>query len=1569
MIYQISNAANAHGVVPLVAFKATNDSAAAVVIDSVKVTTTAAVVNGDRFQVTVYKDVDANGIINKGDTAISAATALPAAASTALWVPLTATQSLAATGSAGATVNFILGVTKLATAVGVGDLAEIILDDAAGALTFTSPLVKLKDTATATLDAGDLLNVPNLTAAAVVGTLTNAAHSGLAMAAGDFPNMKAGQIIHRWEAAADGANAHTLEVISLTTVLTGDGLDFNNVRVYIDVNSDGLVDAGDVELTLAATTVATGAGANNYTLTTPVFFDKAQVIKFVATVDGLGTASEGEAITFNLTAATSTMDGGVATAVNVASAIQTIDALVLATATTRDFIGHSYNSSRPNGYLDAVALTFEAGSPNAAVNINDATVSTASLTISDDASVAYSGLAFNATYQGDAVNDNMIYLSHTEKINVLNSSTKSASEIDYTAATKITSLDGDYALVPIVGGAVADGAGPAPISITTDDAGGAALLAADVRNGLVDRIYIQFSEALAGAGSGDDPGDVDIITVAKHTATNIAVDCLDDDAGWGVNTILAIDLDEITKVDGSEKPAVSFAGGANVLEDANGNDVAAWAAVHLNVTDGAQPTLVKVETQDSNTDGHLDALKLTFSENIALATGAIEADLLADFEFAGGFDANYSFTTGIVLSGKTLTIPVIPRAEYDSGVKPLIKLTKANVSATGILTVESLEDVTGAVVEDIAIILPVATVTTADEVVLKDSIRPVLTSATTLDTGTVNGYIDQYKLIFSEAMDPTVADYDNIKVGGTAVTAAGAVVVADTVWVKMTEGDDPDTGTMPEVTYTIGVAVGDTTITDANANILASVASGDVTEADGAAPLIVAAKTQDIGYGKWVSATVPKANNGQIDAMLVTFSEPLDTTKVMVEAGNALEDEFSFTATWTVSDTLPMFSADLTTMTLPITENTGTPDTDALPQLVYTAAGEQLEDEAGLDLPDMIGNNTLPAVTETDGAAPVASSAVTVDDNNDGFIDGFDITFTEAPVVGKDDTVKVMAGVTVESLSNDIDLTAAKVKVTGMVLSLDGTSSMGSEKWDTDKLPMIYIAAGNGIKDAAKNEVAATPDSVATADGAAPIIAKALGQKEDTSILITFSEPVSDELAGLLTKTDIEYINYADSTDMTAITAIAAGADAENWTATTDNTLTDDHVTMDKISVVAGKVQDLSAGTLAAYVDSVSITDPEVPLLTKAETMDINVDGYIDNIKLTFTEAIRDANLSGFVATEDSLIAIPTVGFAKKWDIAGYDVIGVNLTTSTKKATLATAKAGVDIYNVGDTHNDNVLYLSVATTGEKPDTGAKPKLSMTGDNSGGSGVSDYAPNYVVSITDFQVTDKAGIVIMDAEMTSTTVMEINLSESVNTKDDYPDGLVATAIFNWKVGNQKIENNMNVADVIATQPYGAFGKTHLILETLESQGLKPGQQSTIALIAGQLEDNSTSKSPGVLNAASADPVDVTPAVVEEPVAVEGLPDAFALSKNFPNPFNPTTTIEYAIPADGAGHVDMVIYNINGQKVRTLVNETQDAGYYNVVWDGRNDSGEMVSSGLYLYKIVSGSFNKIEKMTFMK
>jgi hypothetical protein len=94
---------------------------------------------------------------------------------------------------------------------------------------------------------------------------------------------------------------------------------------------------------------------------------------------------------------------------------------------------------------------------------------------------------------------------------------------------------------------------------------------------------------------------------------------------------------------------------------------------------------------------------------------------------------------------------------------------------------------------------------------------------------------------------------------------------------------------------------------------------------------------------------------------------------------------------------------------------------------------------------------------------------------------------------------------------------------------------------------------------------------------------------------------------------------------------------------------------------------------------------------------------------------------------------------------------------------------------------------------------------------------------------------------------------------------------------------------------------------------------------------------------------------------------LPEDFFLGQNYPNPFNAETQIEYGLPKDC--QVDLIIYNILGEKVRVLVDEYQNAGRWNIFWDGKNQQGQVVASGIYLYRINAGSFTKTAKMSFLK
>jgi hypothetical protein len=97
-------------------------------------------------------------------------------------------------------------------------------------------------------------------------------------------------------------------------------------------------------------------------------------------------------------------------------------------------------------------------------------------------------------------------------------------------------------------------------------------------------------------------------------------------------------------------------------------------------------------------------------------------------------------------------------------------------------------------------------------------------------------------------------------------------------------------------------------------------------------------------------------------------------------------------------------------------------------------------------------------------------------------------------------------------------------------------------------------------------------------------------------------------------------------------------------------------------------------------------------------------------------------------------------------------------------------------------------------------------------------------------------------------------------------------------------------------------------------------------------------------------------------------KAIPTEYNLAQNFPNPFNPSTTINFDLPKQSA--VTLEIYDVLGQKVSTLVSgETMDPGYYHITWNGTNQSGSTVSTGIYFYRIVADKFTSLKKMMFLK
>jgi len=138
----------------------------------------------------------------------------------------------------------------------------------------------------------------------------------------------------------------------------------------------------------------------------------------------------------------------------------------------------------------------------------------------------------------------------------------------------------------------------------------------------------------------------------------------------------------------------------------------------------------------------------------------------------------------------------------------------------------------------------------------------------------------------------------------------------------------------------------------------------------------------------------------------------------------------------------------------------------------------------------------------------------------------------------------------------------------------------------------------------------------------------------------------------------------------------------------------------------------------------------------------------------------------------------------------------------------------------------------------------------------------------------------------------------------------------------------------------------------------------------LVLGNESDQQTSKRFGTRENTTPGNQPVLSVHWTGPSSVSGhaeIPEGFDLRQNFPNPFNPSTTIEYVLKENR--RVRLSVYDMLGQEVTTLVNESQSAGLKKVIWDGTDHAGSSVSTGLYVYRISTGDFVMSRKMLYVK
>ncbi len=171
-----------------------------------------------------------------------------------------------------------------------------------------------------------------------------------------------------------------------------------------------------------------------------------------------------------------------------------------------------------------------------------------------------------------------------------------------------------------------------------------------------------------------------------------------------------------------------------------------------------------------------------------------------------------------------------------------------------------------------------------------------------------------------------------------------------------------------------------------------------------------------------------------------------------------------------------------------------------------------------------------------------------------------------------------------------------------------------------------------------------------------------------------------------------------------------------------------------------------------------------------------------------------------------------------------------------------------------------------------------------------------------------------------------------------------------------------NGVLCGEFVVTTP-GKFGFMPIYRDdpnTDIDEGAKPGDEISIYFNDFEIPVKLTWKKFG-------DVVDLGTIITSVAGELRNLPTEYQLSHNYPNPFNPETTIKYQLPKPG--FVTLKIYNMLGQAVRTLVAEEKKAGYYQIIWDGRDSQGQVVANGIYLYQLKAGNFEKTRKMIMLK
>lgn len=769
-------------------------------------------------------------------------------------------------------------------------------------------------------------------------------------------------------------------------------------------------------------------------------------------------------------------------------------------------------------------------------------------------------------------------------------------------------------------------------------------------NGRISDIDLFFSEPFDGNTAITDGSQ---LTVSAYTIESIS--------SFPTIGRILVNLVEGPSPNSGETPGVNVVA-ASIL-DLSGN-ILAITSSPIVPSDEVRPVIISAVTVDSDLDGHLDALDITFSEPVNDGTIASGDFTMPDYTILG-VDSDPQGTGLASVNDDLIRLSIQELIAFDTEVTPNVNITGGIADLAG--RTRSSQAFTGTT----------------------DGAPPVIASATTQDLNQ-NGHIDRLAITFSENISgPSLGASGDFIIGSGYGYSNATFNGSNGVTLLLNERVAYDTEVTPDIQLVANE------ILDLE-SVSTALPLNFTNTLDGAAPAIIGLEYKDNAGGY---------PDGQIDQIELTFSENLGGTSFLSNANLGFNNVSDFGPASFGGSTANQIAAGSNVATFDlavVAENLITHETIPGTLEIETLGTFNLDDQA------TPSNSYTTAELQThtvvgDGASPVITAFSYTDATTPGIIDEFHLTFSE-PL---DWSNSFLSQNNLE-LSNVGNLTGASFGE-GELDALSGAAAgdaytaatpilLNNPIMETTFAEGLQIALQNpagdptfGFSDGAgnvTNEATLTPPRLLQSqafyrDDAAPFIHSTFTRDSDSDgkidrleLLLTEEVGLNDIDATPSASGDTDQLDV-DGYNISFVTT-ASASDDDTILINVDEGMDPDSDNTPNVSVLAATILDLSgANALVATGASPIVSQDRVgPVIIAAVTVDENGDGHIDGLEITFDDNILDSSLDG--ATFSDFV------------VDGYDIDG---------------------YNTGNTANDLFLRLSLVASASF-DTDATPSVSL-----------------------------------------------------------------------------------------------------------------------------------------------------------------------------------------------------------------------------------------------------------------